>query len=194
VTGSVTSSSATLTVVAGGTTAVVEAHFEGTADGFAYADDLFRGTNQPTFASGALLGTGGFAGGGLQVLVGGINSSNTPNISGGWQRGFALGSSALATLTFRYQLTSANLDSNELSEVLVSVDGVLYGIPPNSFVTQLVGTGGTVTTGWQQVQIDLGTLAAGNHVLALGSYLNRKTSTNETAEVVIDDVILTVAQ
>ena len=51
-----------------------------------------------------------------------------------------------------------------------------------------------MTTGWQQVQINLGTLAAGNHVLALGNYLTRKTDTNETAVIVIDDVLLTVEQ
>jgi hypothetical protein len=44
------------------------------------------------------------------------------------------------------------------------------------------------------VQINLGTLAAGNHVIALGSYLTRKTSTDETAQVLIDDVVVTVQQ
>jgi hypothetical protein len=37
-------------------------------------------------------------------------------------------------------------------------------------------------------------LSAGNHVLALGNFLTRKTGTNETSDVVIDDIVLTVEQ
>jgi len=73
----------------------------------------------------------------------------------------------------------------------VSVNGVLYGISPNNYIAQLTGSN---TTGWQQVQINLGTLPAGTHALALGAYGNRKTSTNETTEVVVDDVLLTIEQ
>jgi len=77
---------------------------------------------------------------------------------------------------------------------VVSINGVLHGIAPNNYVARSGGTGATITSGWQQVTIDLGTLGAGNHVLALGTYLNRKTSTNETSEVLIDDVLLTIEQ
>ena len=118
--GSATSSPATLTVFEGVSSAVFEAHFEGGADGFAYADDMF-GTAQPSFASGALVPGGGFTGGGAQVTVGGINGSNTSNISGGWHRSFALASTAAATVTFRYRLTANNLDSGELGRMMVSL-------------------------------------------------------------------------
>jgi hypothetical protein len=194
--GSVTSATATLTVLAGGTQAIIEANFDESASGFVYADDLFRGTNQPILASGTLLATGGFTGGGLQVLVGGVNGSNTPNMSGGWHRSFSLTSAAAATITLRYRLSVSNLKSERFGDMLVSVDGVLRGVPPNDYAARLPGGlgGVTATTGWQVVQIDLGTLSAGSHVLALGSYLNRKSGTFETAEVVIDDVMLTVAQ
>ncbi len=192
--GSATSSPATLTVFEGVASAVFEAHFEGGADGFAYADDLF-GTVQPTFASGAIVPGGGFTGGGAQVTVGGINGSNTSNISGGWHRSFALASTAAATVTFRYRLTANNLDSGELGRMMVSLNGVLKGIAPNTYVAQAGGgTGPLVTTGWQQVTMNLGTLPAGNHVLALGSFLTRKTGVDETAVVQIDDIVLTVEQ
>ena len=191
--GSVTSSAATLTVFEGVTSAVFEAHFEGGSDGFSYADDVF-GTVQPTYVSGSLLAAGGFTGGGAQVIAGGINGSNTSNMSGGWFRNFALASAATAKVTFRYQLTGTNLDSGELGRMLVSINGALKGIAPNTFVAQVGGTGTTVSTGWQQVEINLGQLSAGNHVLALGTFLTRKTGVDETSNVVIDDIVLTVEQ
>ena len=128
------------------------------------------------------------------MILGGVNGSNTPNISGGWNRGFALASAAPATVTFSYRLTGNNLDSGELGRMIVSVNGVLKGVSPNTYVAQVGGTGVTMTTGWQQVTLNLGMLPAGNHVLVLGGYLTRKTALNETAEVVIDDVLLTVEQ
>jgi uncharacterized repeat protein (TIGR01451 family) len=192
--GSATSTSATLTVLEGVTSAVLEAHFEGGADGFGYSDDIFRGTVQPNYASGAVLASGGFTGGAAQVIVGGINGSNTSNMSGGWQRSFALASAAPATLTFRYKLNANGLDAGEFGEVLASINGVLKGIAPNTYIARAGGTGATTTTGWQEVQISLGSLSAGNHVLALGGYLTRKTSVTETAEILIDDVLLTIEQ
>jgi hypothetical protein len=196
VAGTVTSATATLTVQAGGSTTVLTANFNAGTDGFAYADDLFRGTAQPLFATGTLLTTGGFTGGGLHVVVGGVNGSNTPNMSGGWQRSFTLSGTGPATLSIRYNVSVSNLKSDRYGQFLVSVDGVLRGIPPNSYVAQVDGGLGGVnaTTGWQIVQIDLGTLAAGTHTLAVGAYLNRKSGTFETAEVVIDDIVLTAQQ
>jgi len=187
--GSATSNAATLTVLEGVLSAVFEAHFEGGSDGFTYADDLFKGTVQPNYASGTLVPAGGFSGGGAQVTVGGINSSNVANMSGGWYRNFALASAAPATVTFKYRLTGNGLDSSELGQMLVSVNGVLKSIP---YVAQVGGTGVTMTTGWQAVTLSLGSLPAGNHVIALGGFLTRKTGTDETAVIQLDDVVLTV--
>ena len=193
--GTVTSSAATLTVNSGGTSVIIDANFNATADGFAYGDDLFKSTVQPNFANGTLLGSGGFTGGAVQVIVGGVNGANVANMSGGWQRSFTLSSAAPATLTFRYNLTGTNLDSGELAQTLASLDGVLKGgVPPATYIAQVGGTGATMTTGWQQVQINLGTLPAGNHVLALGTFLTRKTGLDETGEIKIDDVVLTIEQ
>ncbi len=187
VAGSATSAAATLTVYSG---EGIDAHFDSSADGFAYADDLFRATTKPAYASGALLASGGFTGGALQVLLGGLDGSNVSKMSGGWQRSFSLASATPLILSFRYQLIAGNIDSDEWGQMLVSVDGVLRGVSPNDYVVQVIGNSGIITTGWQQVQIDLGTLSAGTHVLALGDYLNKKGSSNETVEVRIDDVQL----
>jgi uncharacterized repeat protein (TIGR01451 family) len=192
--GSATSAAAMLTVTSGsgggGTSTLVEAHFDADASGFTYADDLFRGTSMPNYASGTWIGTGGYTGGGLRVQVGGVNSQNISNMSGGWTRSFTLPVAAAVTLTFRQRLTEQNTyETDEFTQMLVSLDGVLKGVAPNDYVAQVVG-GGPTTTGWQLVQIELGTLAAGNHVLALGAYNNQKTYPDEFAEVVIDDVLL----
>ncbi len=192
----ITSAAATLTVlngVGGGGSAVLEAHFDAGADGFAYADDLFRATVQPAYASGEQLAAGGFTGGALKVLLGGINGSNIQKISGGWQRSFTLATAGPVTLTFRYKLGITGLKSERFGQMVVSLGGVLSGVPPNTYVAQLLGaTGGiTATTGWQQVQLNLGSLPAGTHVLALGGYLSGKSGSSETADVLIDDVVVT---
>jgi hypothetical protein len=193
--GFVESSAATLTVLSGGGggPTLIDAHFEGGADGFVYADDLFRGSLQPNYANGVALPAGGFSGGGLQVLVGGINGQNIQKMSGGWQRSFTLADAATVTLTFRYRLTGNNVRSNRFGQMLVGLNGVLRGVSPNDYVAQVLGGlgGVTSTTDWQQVQINLGPLAAGTHVLSLGGYMNGKSNSNETVEVIIDDVAVT---
>ena len=91
--GAVTSASATLTVTSGGggpSGPIFDVHFDANADGFTYQDDLFRGTNQPNYASGVHIASGGFTGGALRVDLGGINSQNIANMSGGWRRSFTL--------------------------------------------------------------------------------------------------------
>jgi uncharacterized repeat protein (TIGR01451 family) len=191
--GNVTSAAASLTVSSGGGgggSTLIEAHFDADANGFTYADDLFRGTAMPNYASGAYIATGGFTGGGLRVQVAGVNSQNISNMSGGWTRSFTLPSPAPVTLTFRQRLTEQpTYESDEFTQMLVSVDGVLRGVAPNDYVAQVVG-GGATTTGWQLVELDLGTLAAGSHTLALGAYNNKKTALDELAEVLIDDVLV----
>jgi hypothetical protein len=86
--------------------------------------------------------------------------------------------------------------TDRFGQVLASIDGVLKGISPADYIVQLAGTGGggTSTTEWQQVQIGLGTLAAGNHTLSLGGFMTRKSATDETAVILLDDVVVTAAQ
>jgi len=176
-------------------TTVLDAHFDVDADGFTYADDAFRGTAQPAYASGTRLATGGFTGGALQVSLGGIDNAVITNMSGGWSRSFALPSAGRVQLSLRVRLTqTSEYESNELSQALVSIDGALVGIAPNDFLAQIAGDGNggnPVTTGWQLVTLDLGTRSAGNHVLRLGGFNNQKTFNNESTEVLIDDVLLT---
>jgi hypothetical protein len=136
------------------------------------------------------MATGGVTGGALAVSIGGINDNDITNMSGGWRVSFNLASSAGVRISFAYKLTqTANYESNERSEVLVSLDGTLLGT--NGRVAQIVGNGngGTIiTTGFQTFTVDSGTLAAGAHTLVIGGFNNQKTLADESTGVVIDDV------
>ena len=123
------------------------------------------------------------------VTTGGVNSSNVANMSGGWYRNFDLASAAPATVTFNYRLTGNGLDSSEFGQLLVSINGVLKTIP---YDAQVGGTGATMTTGWQSATVSLGSLPAGTHVITIGVFQTRKTGTDETAVLQLDDVVLTV--
>ncbi|RPI52609.1 MAG: DUF11 domain-containing protein, partial [Acidobacteria bacterium] len=171
---------------------IIEAHFDEGADGFVYADDLFKETEEPAFADGAYAAAGGFNGGGLHVALGFINGSNTSDMSGGFQRSFTLSGDGPATLSFRYKLSMIDSRTDRYGEMLVSLDGVLMGVSPNNYITRLYGTGGggTSTTDWQVVTMDLGSLSAGTHVLSLGGFLKRKSRSSEGAEILLDDVRL----
>jgi hypothetical protein len=177
-------------------TAVIDAHFDTDADNFAYADDGFRNTAQPAYASGTRLATGGFTGGALQVSLGGLDDAVVTNMSGGWSRSFDLAHAGRVQLSLRIQVTqTSEYESNELSQGLVSIDGALAGTGLNDFVAQVAGdgNGGTPrTSGWLLVTLDLGTRTAGSHVLRIGGFNNQKTLNNESTAVLIDDVLLTL--
>ena len=176
-------------------TVLLEAHFDADEDGFAYADDTFRGTNNPGFASGVRSAAEGCSGGALKVTVGGITDTQVLNMSGGWQKEFQVTESGDVTLSFRYKLTlSAEYEADEFGQALVSVDGALYGEAPNDYLYQINGngTGGSPdTSGWQRFVVNLGSLGLGPHTLILGGYNNKKTWNDETTEVLIDDVLIT---
>jgi hypothetical protein len=169
---------------------ILDVHFDSGADGFVYQDDAFRGTAQPTYASGGRLATGGVSGGALGVSLGGIDDNDITNMSGGWRIGFNLASAGPVSVSFAYKLTqTAEYESDERSQVLAAVDGAPLGTA--GVVAEVVGNGngGTlITTGFRTFQANLGTLAAGPHTLVIGGFNNQKTLANESTGVVIDDV------
>jgi hypothetical protein len=176
---------------------IFEANFNSGQDSFGYSDNTFRGTNQPNYASGSRIASGGFSGGALSVVLGGVNNNTITNMSGGWTRSFTLTQPTAVVLSFRYNLTQdASYESNEYSQALASVDGVLRGAPPNDYVAQIAGNGNggpDLSTDWQVFQTQLGTLPAGTHTVVLGGFNNQKTSTSESTTILIDDVSVSVA-
>ncbi len=178
------------------TTTILSASFGTGSDGFTYVDDPFRVTASPAYASGAYSTTGGFSGGGLRVLLGGIDAAQVLNMSGGWRATFTLGAPGDVTVTLRYRLTqTSEYESDEYSDALVSVDGVLRGPGAADYLARIVGDGNggiALTTGWQLVQVTLPGLAAGSHTVTIGGYNNKKTYLDEQTEILIDDVSIIV--
>jgi hypothetical protein len=173
---------------------VFSANFNAGTDSFAYADDVFQGTVQPSYATGSRITGSGITGGALRVLLGGVNGTDIANMSGGWRRTFTLSASASVTVAFRYYLHLGNTyEADEFSQALMSVDGMLRPAAPG-YVAQLSGSGdggAVVETGWQQVTIPVGTLGAGTHTLTIGGFNSQKTETNEQTNVLVDDVVVT---
>ena len=184
-----------VTVSGSGGTTLINASFNSGSDSFSYVDDAFRSTNQPNYASGRRISSGGFENSGaLQVNLGGVNSTLINNMSGGYRRTFNLTSPATVIVSLRYNLTqSPNYESNERSELLVSLDGALKGTAPNDFVASVVGNGNggaNITTGWRLFELNVGSLTAGAHTLTLGGYNNRKDNSNETTDIRLDAVLV----
>ena len=65
-------------------------------------------------------------------------------MSGGWQTKFTLAAPTRVMLYLRGNLTqSPNYETDEKSELLVSLDGVLKAAPPSDYLAQVVGDGNT---------------------------------------------------
>ncbi|MGE0254525.1 MAG: hypothetical protein AB7N54_19020 [Alphaproteobacteria bacterium] len=163
--------------------------FNGGDEGFDYIDNAFRGTNQGSYASGNWDSNDGLGGSGdIEVALGGVNNNTINGMSGGWRLNFTTDGEGPAEVTFWYRLNANTAyESDEYSEVLVSIDGQLVGAGNNDYVVR-VSDGGD--TGWQQITLDLGDLPAGSHSLILGGYNNRKTESAETTDIDFDNVTL----
>ncbi len=123
-------------------------------------------------------------------------------MSGGWSYSLNLPAPETGVrLSFRYKLSqSATYEFDEYSRVLVRVDGVQYGRGAKNYVDHVGGDGSSSqgnsssylpTTDWQQVELYVGGLAAGDHTIVLGGYNNKKNASDESTTIVIDDVLLT---
>ena len=181
-----------LTVTAPPPVTIFAANFNTSADSFTYLDNAFRGTTQSAYAEGSWMANGGFTGGALRVYVGGVDKLAITNMSGGWRRTFTLSATATVTLSFRYNLNQgADYESDELSQVLASVDGILRSSGAGDWVAQVNGNGNggsAITTGWQLVTLELGVMPAGTHTIVLGGFNNKKDSKSERTTILIDDV------
>ena len=161
--------------------------FDSGGGSFTYSDDEFRGTSNPGYAQG-LSASGSGTDGRIGVLLGGINGTDiTDGMSGGFSNTFNVSEATTGTqITFTYLLdASSPLDNDEYADVLISIDGQLFGLNGNDYVERITGGG---DSGWQTVTVDVGNLSAGNHEITLGGYLNKKTSSNEDAFIKFSDV------
>jgi hypothetical protein len=187
-------------VVAGpppGPQTILRATFDSNAEGFAYQDDLFRGTDEPAYATGAFSATGGAQGGGLTVTLGARDEADvTDGMSGGWVKTFNLPAAAEVKLFFKYNLIQTpNCEADQFSQILASIDGRLLGHVGSAdhFVSiSGDGDGGPPrVVGWHDAPVNLGTLEAGDHTLRLGGFHNQKTELDESSTAFIDEVTVT---
>lgn len=179
-----------------GATTLFESHFDTSVDGFTYVDDAFRATRQPLYASGARVATGGFSGGGLNIALGAINNNVITNMSGGWRRSFSLPAQRRVSVALRVKLNqSAFYESDEISQALLAIDGRLVSqVTGRDYLAQLRGdgnSGSALTSGWLQLNVDLGVLNAGTHSITIGAHNNKKTLINERTDLFIDDIVVT---
>ena len=181
----------------GSVTPILSADFtNGSGPDFAFVTNAFveeKGATNSTYVVDTEL-----AHGALQLELGGIDGNDILNMSGGWEATLNIAAAADVTLSFRYNLSfTSSYDPGEFSRVLVSLDDTLVGplgSGADKFVDELVGESGSgeqTSTGWQVVRIDLGSLSAGQHKLAIGGFNNKKTTTSEITTILFDDVVVT---
>jgi hypothetical protein len=99
---------------------ILATRFVTSGDGFQYADEVFRGSNQLNHASGACHSNLGASGDGA---LGGIDTTSILNMSGGWRRTFTPAGSASATVQFTFNMEStAEVESDQESQATVRID------------------------------------------------------------------------
>lgn len=177
-----------------GSVVIINANFDLGTDGFTYADDLFRSTSKPAYANGAWTATG-YSGGGLSVSLGAVDNTTQTNMSGGWAYTFSLTTASVLTISFRYRVNHVCCyESNEYNQVLISIDGTLYGTNPNDYVYQFNGDNNDAvseTSNWLLRSFTTGSLAAGSHTVRIGGFNNQKTTINEGGTIIFDNFSIT---
>jgi hypothetical protein len=178
-------------VVPPGTTShIFRSDFRSSTDGFVYADDTFRDTNEPEYAQGGYNLNAAPQDQALFVFLGGVDSRNVVGLSGGWSRSFTLDSPSNVQIVLAYNLEQTSAyEENEYSEVLCTVDGNFVGRNNRNFVTRMWG-GGPADLIQETVSIQTGLLPAGPHELIIGGFSNRKTKFDEQTRVRIYSVEL----
>ena len=178
------------------------ADFEAGNDGFVYtAESAFEGViggashnSNASYMSGANV-AGGNPGNTLRLHLGDTDFSTISDMSAGYEYTFTLSTARNVTLTFDYAFEfSGGLDGGENGYVLVSLDDVLVGSDVSGSVQYQAGISSSnadaLSPVWQTITIDLGTLAAGNHTLAIGGYLTNKNRSDEEIFIWYDNVTL----
>src|SRR5262249_18434135 len=145
------------------------------------------GTRQPFYSRGNFVSAGSFSGGGLQVVLGGVDDVGAKDLSGGWRRSFKLPSSQFVTVSFDFNLTQTpDYESDEFSDMLSQIDN-----QPAVVQAHIVGDGrgGTPqSTGQVSRTLQLGCLPPGLHSLTLGARNNKKTLSSESTTLLLDNI------
>jgi hypothetical protein len=178
----------------------VPQNFDINEGGLGYIDDAFQlgGPAAGGFEVGVRSTTAGNPAPGLQISLGGINNTTVTNMTGAYQFQVTLVQESLMIVSFDYNLTqSPNYESNEISQVLLSVGPVgnptLKGRTFNEYVDQVAGDGEggpNISTGWKTFTRNLGLLQPGTYQVRIGGRNTQKTNVNEFTTILLDNVLL----
>ena len=173
---------------------LLDARFDEGPEGFAYADDAFRDTRAPDYANGDWRPDASRSGGALAVVVGDRDGERIDGMSGAWTRRFRVSSDAAPLrVSIRYRLTQrSGFEADEYAQLIATIDGrPLAHYDTFDYVDQIAGDGDggdDRSTGWRVFARTLTDVDAGEHLLAVGLYANKKTAQDESAELLIDEV------
>lgn len=158
--------------------------FAGGRDGFRYADDMFRFTDEPDYAHGR------HEKGKLAMRLGGGDDATARGLSGGWTKGFELDATETVTVSFRYKIShDGEMRAKDFADLRIAIDGEPVEVAGRAFVARLNGEDAGGRSAWRTVEIDLGALDAGRHDVTIGGYVSRKIGRAET-KFQIDDVVI----
>ncbi|MCP3976353.1 MAG: hypothetical protein GY720_17855 [bacterium] len=181
-------SAAATPLLAGLTAALLNVSFDGSAEGFAYSDNVFRAATEAEYTDGILRVHGGPADtGNVMVFTGGYDQDTVGAMSGAWEIDFEVpvAMDVIVSTDYRLFLAQQN-DPDENAEALLAVDGVLYGSDSNDYIERYVGGG---DSGWATFSTTI-SLAAGTHTLSVGGYHNKKSQRTEEAEISFDGILI----
>ena len=170
--------------------------FKVDAAGFAYADGIFGSAgNSNNYASGSHdLSDGQHSNGSLEIVLGGVDSAAVNSMSGGWQYTFTLAEDlvdGVLNFSFRAFETGAGTDRFDANEDLLlgaAIDSTFYSNTGNNDFFRVLAPDNEYDSGWTDISLDIGTIAAGTHTLTLGGLLTRKTFIDEEMTVNFDNV------
>jgi len=182
----------------GGTQSVnlIDEDFTSSDGGFTYSDGHFRGAG----TSDDSVGTYDSNAGELSLTLGSDDTSDEFDMAGAFTKTFDVSEATSgATLSFTYRMVhNDGFESDEYTEVLVEIDGQLYGQNGNDYIDRAYGDGqgnnSYYDSGWVTVNIDISDLAPGTHEIKLGGYLNQKTYYDELSEIKFTDVTVSGTQ
>lgn len=153
------------------------------SDGFTYSDDALGGEGDGHDITGA-----------INNGVGTVSIYNRDtdgrDTSGGFERTITVDNPGSGSLTFSYRLEFNNMEANdgEYGELIVAIDGQEISVMKENASHS---SNDDFDGGWQTVTVDIGSLSAGNHTLAVG--LSGQTdNSDENVSLSLDDMSLDI--
>ncbi len=165
---------------------IINARFDTSAQGFTFTPNAF-GTSSPATTSGEWGAAYGRTGGGLRLYLTGPSAVPT---AAAFTSTFTVGRSLNYGISFWFRMTQGpGFSSTETSQVIVTIDGVRYGLDVNTTVLSANGDNDNQIDvfGWHMCGLSA-KLAPGAHSIAVGVYRNAASGADDWVELLLDDV------